>query len=295
MQITEITTDDTFRSTLEYGNPAFPLACYLDKVSIQENKHIAWHWHREFELSYVIEGKVHCFVDDECITLCAGEALFINSELIHHFEGDAGIMYNIIFSPELIAGNTSAVFQKSVSPYLSSDCKYLFFSKTDCAYTELLNEIRELGILSGTTTCNRELKLYSKVISLWVRIADLTKDSLKPKKGNADMLRQARLRIMMQYMHSNYSSHLTLNEIAKQSNISVSEALRCFKTGLKTTPIHYLTDYRLEIAFSQLTATRNTVCQIAASVGFENTSYFCRKFKERYGCSPMQIRKRGIE
>lgn len=293
MQVTRITTDETFRSVLEYGCTNFPFACYLDEISNHKNKNIVWHWHREFEISYIVEGVVRCFVDDECIILSPGDALFINSEVIHHFEGDFGLMYNIVFSPELIAGNTPTVFQKSVLPYLESNCKYLLFPKTDAVYFELLAEIRDLGELSRTVTCNSELKQYSKVIQLWVQIADLTKDGLAPKKGTADMLRQARLRMMMQYIHSNYSFHISLSDIARQASISVSEALRCFKTGLKTTPINYLTEYRLEIAFSQLISTRNTIHQIALSVGFENTSYFCRKFKERYGCSPMVARKSG--
>ena len=200
------------------------------------------------------------------------------------------MMYNIVFSPEFIAGGISAVFQKSVLPYLNSDCKYLFFSKANTAYSELLNEIKELGVLSRTAACKSELKLFNKVVSLWTRIEELTKDSLNPKK-EANALRQARLRMMMQYMRSNYSAHMTLKEIALQANISVSEALRCFKTGLKTTPFNYLAECRLGIAFSQLILTHETVHQIAASVGFENTSYFCRKFKERYGYSPMQMRK----
>ena len=293
MQITNITTDDTLRSTLEYGTPEFPFACYLDKLACQKNSSIAWHWHREFEISYAIDGIVHCFVDDECINLQPGEALFINSELIHHFEGDGGIMYNIIFMPEFIADMDSAVFQKSIAPYLNSNCKYLYFHRTDARYSRLLNEIKEIGTLSGAKNYgrNRELELLYGVTGLWLQIAEFTENSLVPQKRNADMLRQARLRKMIQYIQSNYSERITLSEIAEQANISTSEALRCFKIGLKTTPINYLIDYRLGIAFSRLTATRDPVYQIASSVGFENTSYFCQKFKERYGSSPMGVRK----
>jgi two-component system response regulator YesN len=32
--------------------------------------------------------------------------------------------------------------------------------------------------------------------------------------------------------------------------------------------------------------------EIAASIGFRNTSYFCRVFKNRYGMTPLQYRKR---
>lgn len=293
MPITKIKTDETLRSVLKYGCSDFPFACYLDKFSNLENKNIIWHWHREFEISYVIEGTVRCFIDDECISLSSGDALFINSELIHHFESNNGIMYNIVFSPELIAGNNATIFHNNVSPYLESDCKYLIFPRENTANFDILNEIKELAVLSRTVTANRELKLFSKVINLWVQIVEISMEKLNPKNKNADMLRQARLRMMMQYIHTNYPLHITLSEIANQANVSVSEALRCFRTGLKTTPINYLTEYRLETAFSQLVSTHSTVHQIAASVGFENASYFCRKFKDKYGYTPMQIRRQN--
>lgn len=285
-----IPTDHTKRSMLEYGALEFPFVCYLDKISGYRNRHIEWHWHREFELSFVIEGVVHCFVDDECITLYPGEALFINSEMIHHFESDDGIMYNIVFAPEFIANISSTVFQKNVAPYLTSNCKYFYFSKSASEDTLLLEIIKSIGVLSRTATCNQEIKLYSRVLDFWVHFVDTSKGTLT-QKNNADRLRQERLRKMMEYIQSHYAAPISLRHIAESANISTSEALRCFRSGLKTTPINYLNDYRMSVAFSQLMSSRSPVYQIASSVGFENASYFCRKFKKRYGVSPKCIQK----
>ena len=292
METTMIPTDHTKRSMLEYGTLGFPFVCYLDKISGYKNRHIEWHWHREFELSFVMEGTVRCFVDDECIILFPGDALFINSEAIHHFESDDGIMYNIVFAPEFIANVSSTVFQKSVAPYLTSNCKYFYFSKSTNEYTQVLAIIKSIGTLARTADCNQEIKLYSRILDFWAHFVDISKGTLTQKK-NADILRQNRLRQMMEYIQLNYSAPIILSNIAESANISASEALRCFRSGLKTTPIRYLNDCRMNIAFSQLISSHSPVYQIASSVGFENTSYFCRKFKERYGVSPKCIQENG--
>ena len=55
--------------------------------------------------------------------------------------------------------------------------------------------------------------------------------------------------------------------------------------------IHYLNDYRLEIAAKKLLTTSDNILNIAVSTGFENLSYFNRSFKKKYGITPGQYRK----
>ena len=40
-----------------------------------------------------------------------------------------------------------------------------------------------------------------------------------------------------------------------------------------------------------LTSSRLPIADIIESVGYDNTSYFYRKFKERYGAGPKEYRK----
>ena len=40
-----------------------------------------------------------------------------------------------------------------------------------------------------------------------------------------------------------------------------------------------------------LTSSRLSIADIIGSVGYDNTSYFYRKFRERYGVSPKEYRK----
>jgi len=49
--------------------------------------------------------------------------------------------------------------------------------------------------------------------------------------------------------------------------------------------------YRLERAKELLQNTNKKIIQICRETGFTNSSYFCKSFREYYGCSPEKFRK----
>lgn len=71
-----------------------------------------------------------------------------------------------------------------------------------------------------------------------------------------------------------------------------SSALGLFKKYLHTTPVKYLIDYRMKEAAKLLSATESSVSAIARQTGFDNTGYFCRTFRELYGLTPTEYRRR---
>ena len=56
-------------------------------------------------------------------------------------------------------------------------------------------------------------------------------------------------------------------------------------------PIGFLNEYRIQQAAQLLTESDLSVSQIAVAVGFDNFSYFIRKFREYKRVSPKEYRK----
>jgi YesN/AraC family two-component response regulator len=54
----------------------------------------------------------------------------------------------------------------------------------------------------------------------------------------------------------------------------------------------YLQKKRLEMSEKLLTQTDLSIEEIVKKVGYENASFFRKKFKERYGSTPLNYRKR---
>lgn len=99
-----------------------------------------------------------------------------------------------------------------------------------------------------------------------------------------------RCKAMMSFIHQNFHNEITLVQIAKSANIKESEALRCFKNTLKTSPIKYLKKYRLEQAAILLKTTTEPIIDIGFTCGFSEMSYFSKSFKEIYSITPTQYR-----
>jgi len=83
-----------------------------------------------------------------------------------------------------------------------------------------------------------------------------------------------------------------VEELAKAAACSLTHLRRIFRTGLGLSPNRYLLERRLQRAAELLRGTDHTVQQVAERCGFESLSYFHRRFKARFGCTPLQFRAR---
>lgn len=295
MQTCSIPTDRSMRSTLTYGTDDFPFACYQDKIEDCSSRCVEWHWHwhREFEFSMVVAGRVNCKIGHKVLSLDAGDALFLNSRTIHRFEApDHGTLKNLIFLPEFLAPLSSVVFRNYVQPVLSSDCESIPLVRGRQSHGEALRLIRRICESVDAGGPAWELETQRLVLGLWQELYALFRNGRWESRAREDLAAQERLRGMLSYIHENYGDPIALKDISAAANISPSEALRCFHAGIQTTPVRYLNRYRLRRAEELLLSTSDTITAIAASVGFGGSGYFCRVFKQQYGCTPNEFRKR---
>ena len=90
--------------------------------------------------------------------------------------------------------------------------------------------------------------------------------------------------------HTPLAAHTVTLLISESAHVSKSECLRCFKVSMQTTPLKYLTEYRLQKAAELLTTTDEPIGTIAMNVGFKQSSHFGKCFKEKTGYSPRRYR-----
>lgn len=292
MQAYEMLTDDSLRSTMQYGTATFPFSYYLDDMQQYKGQRIGWHWHDELEFSVILSGMAACQIGTERISLSSGDGLFINSGTIHSFVSvDRGILLHIIFSPEFFAVKGSDIYRKYIQPVLLASYPYGAFYSNDQGWAEMRDCIHKIYQSTRSEHPARELQICIQTLILWARFLENVKAELQAGAPKVERLIQARLHKMMDFIHQNFAKPLSLCDIAAAANISKSEVLRCFHLGINTTPISYLNAYRLQQAKNLLQTTTCTVTAVSMMVGFENAGYFGRVFKKRYGCTPNEFRK----
>jgi len=82
-----------------------------------------------------------------------------------------------------------------------------------------------------------------------------------------------------------------VSELAELMNMSRSSLLRKIKTHTKLSASQFIRQVRLTKGLEMLKQNTLTVAEISYQVGFGNTSYFIKCFREQYGYSPGEIRK----
>lgn len=85
--------------------------------------------------------------------------------------------------------------------------------------------------------------------------------------------------------------YVSLQQIARENNISVSYLEKLFKKIYGVSIYRYIKEYRLEQAAVELTHSAKTITQISEKIGYENSSKFSECFKKRYGLTPSMYRK----
>lgn len=97
---------------------------------------------------------------------------------------------------------------------------------------------------------------------------------------------------VMTALEVEYERQWTLTELARMACLSVNQLLRAFRMATGNTPIEYLTRTRVQKAAGMLGSSDGTITEIAICVGFSDSSYFCRRFKQVMGLTPGEYRRR---
>ena len=99
---------------------------------------------------------------------------------------------------------------------------------------------------------------------------------------------------VLDYVKSNYTKNITAKDAAKVVNFSYSYFSRTFNEVMKMSFVEYVNTVRLAESEIQLVSTTKSITEISHDCGFCTDSYFIKKFKQKYGITPLAYRKRFV-
>lgn len=178
-------------------------------------------------------------------------------------------------------GNKNAVTNSSV--LLAAD---LFSTLLECGLidesareeqADFLEEIRKKPTLSMLVSLFRDY--YSQVF-LKIRL-------LGRRRESAEIVR------VKHYIEEHFRENISLGEIAEYVGMNTSYMSAFFKKETGQNFKSYLTEVRMKEAVKLLNTTNMKSYEIADAVGYRDAKQFRENFKELYGISPQQYKKRG--
>jgi two-component system response regulator YesN len=102
----------------------------------------------------------------------------------------------------------------------------------------------------------------------------------------------SKIQAMLEFIRSRVSENITLFDLAQHFGLSKQYVCRLFKQHLNASATETILAYKMTWASEYLEVSALNVNQIAEKLGFENVYYFSRRFKQFYGVSPSEYRKR---
>ncbi len=98
----------------------------------------------------------------------------------------------------------------------------------------------------------------------------------------------------MYCMHEKPDHPWTLQELAGTVGMSRSTFALRFKETVGTSPMEYLTRWRMLLASSRLETSGDLLSEIALSLGYDSENAFSKAFKRVIGCSPRHYKSKGL-
>ena len=131
------------------------------------------------------------------------------------------------------------------------------------------------------------------VQALRLHLEEGQEQGLTGRVGWLFALRDKQMSAAIQAMHDDPSHRWTLQKLAERVGMSRSIFALKFKQTVGTTPMEYLTRWRMLLAGDRLTNSRDPISAIAHSLGYESESAFSKAFKKVMGRSPREYSRTG--
>lgn len=269
----------------------------LDKLHLNI---IHWHWHEEIEFLIINSGHVLLIMSDETILLSPGEGVFLNQNQLHSLrarDGENCSLYTLKFHPAFLFGyGQTTLSAKYLTPVLSSpDLHYLMLREDDPVSSEILTLVSDTLACCLAKRFGYELKVKSLLCSLWALLLPFATPAkeLSGTSGQAS-LDGTRIKQALSFIEEKHMEPLTLEEIASSIHVSKSECCRCFQRSIGITPFEYLLKFRIFESTKKMMRqdeVAKSISTLAASVGFNSTSYYNKLFKKYLNCTPSEYKK----
>lgn len=251
------------------------------------------HAHNYIEIMYMCSGQtIHTIDGERPLTLRAGELLFLNQHVSHAVrraeENDIGVNFIVLpqffdYALELIGtGNVVGKFLVGGLRQSGGDMGCLHFRVADVPIVQNLVENLAWSIVYPQPNARKIDQITMGLLLL--QLLNYTQELETP--GGSQVL------TVLREIEENYRT-VDLTWLAKELHVSLPYLSSAVHEATGRTFKELLLEKRLTKAASLLLETRLPVQDVISAVGYENTSYFYRVFRERFGCSPRDYRRRA--
>lgn len=260
--------------------------------------HFPKHRHNYVEMVYMCSGTTtHIINDTDRIVLKEGDLLFLNQSVTQEIlpAREQDIAVNFIILPEFFDRSISMIERENVlHGFLISSLSqnnsmsnYLHFQAKDILPVQNLIENMIWTLIKqkkGTNTINQT--------TMGLLFMNLSLFADAPNKNDSKKQEENLVFSVLEYIEMHYKNG-TLADISNDLKQPTYYISRLLKKHTGSNFKELLQERKLQQATYLLSQTPLSIEAIMEAIGYDNSSYFYRRFREKYGCSPKEYREKA--
>ena len=254
------------------------------RIEIKQGK-IAepYHWHKEIELIYLLDGEVHVTVNSTVQTLHADEFALINSIENHSLSAEnaqclvVDISYE--FAEQYDPSLYNSIFKIVRGSGAEEELHNLLWQMSRCFKETALPDLRKYAIITDI--------LHVLFVQCRQENPNTVKDGEKTQSRHA--------KLAVEYIEQHYRESFTAKDVARILGIDPIYLSLCFKKSTGKNFTEYVLEFRLDHAMDALLNKQMSIEDAAKAGGFPSTRTFIAKCKKAYNITPYQLLKQRAE
>lgn len=280
--------------------PAYPFLVFPNpNIKITQTVRftpIPTHIHSCIEIGYMYSGSCQHTVKGSTYTLTQGQLYILDSDTPHSIGrlGEKDILISFTLERQYFTDSfftrftdTSVLLQfllNSISEHTYHDNFVLFHIDNNRRVSVYINEIIcehfNPSINAGDIINNYVTLLFLELVNIY-----------ETNTVNQELhLLHNNIVPILKYIESNYKT-CDLQSTAKIFNMNPNYLTTFIKKYTGYSFKQLIQRQKFQYINNQLLNTSLSIEEIAVSLGYENTTYFYKKYKEIFGCTPAEFRK----
>jgi thiosulfate/3-mercaptopyruvate sulfurtransferase len=193
-------------------------------------------------------------------------------------------------SVTLICG-TVTFNQNYWNPLIEALPEYVILPTLDSCETTLGKAIDALINESEKTEIGSEAIIDRLADILFIEVL---RAYIKKESGNSGLvaITDPKIGRALESFHADPGKNWNVENLATIACVSRSAFAERFQKLLGTSPMNYVTRWRMQIAHRKLIETFETIGDIAESCGYQSEESFTKAFRKEFGVSPKAVRRR---
>ena len=253
-----------------------------------------YHFHEEFELTYIVHGRGKRYVGSHMEDFSSGDLVLLGPNLPHCWK---------VESDKQDREDASAIVVQFNANFMGDE----FFDKAELQSIKKLFQRSTSGVSFSPmlrNTINKSIKLlaeeksnFKMLIGLLEIMQRLSVSSeyklLDRQRSVAEQSRaeQERINPVFAYLVENFRGQVSLDEASGIAHMTPNAFCKYFKKITRKTFMETVIEYRLNYATQQLVQTDKPISEISFDSGFGDVSHFYKMFKHKMQQSPLNYRK----